>query len=194
MDLESRYNGQAPGESNGCHVEFFDYAEPRPVLSAQEGRPIFETVTYIRFTFPGGRMVHHEPATDEHKAMYPHQWAAYSQQRTYIGEGTPLDAWPLLDAGRVAELKAAKVYTVDQLAGIKDGDLGILGMGGLELRTKARAYLDVANGVSAPIERLTTENMHLKDEMAALRAELESLRALAEQPKRKRKEEDVLQA
>lgn len=180
LDSEFNYRGAPPSEANGCYVEFFEYAEHLPAKSELEGRPIYQTVPYIRIHIPGGKSIIERAVTEEDRYEHPRQWARFEAKKEQIGDGTPLSAWPAMDVAHVAELNAQKIFTVEQLAGLNDSQVLGLGLGATELRKKAQAYLDVAGGNVGAIEALSGENARLKEEMDALRAQFAELKAAAE--------------
>jgi hypothetical protein len=95
---------------------------------------------------------------------------------TQAPEGTPLEQWPQLTIGQVHEFKALNVFTVEQLAGMADGNAQRF-MGGNELRRKAQTFLKLAKD-TAEGQRLATENAELN---ARLTAQDEMLRKMAAQ-------------
>jgi len=89
--------------------------------------------------------------------------------------GTPLTQW-LTDApadinrDQVAELNILKFVTVEQLALASDNQLQRVGMGGIGLREKARAYLNRKNRTETNAELADT-----KAQLAELKAQLAEL-------------------
>ena len=165
------------------HVKFYSKELYLPLESEREGRPVYITVPHIHILTPGEKddfddWVKFENSELEAKGLdkkgycqrYPQQWAAFKNNQEAPTVGTPIDKWPnpSLDAGRVAELKAVNIRTVEQLAAIKDSALPELGMGGNALRKQAQAWLEAAKG-GAAVNQLTAENKRLHDEVEALK-------------------------
>jgi hypothetical protein len=102
--------------------------------------------------------------------------------------GTALKTWPVLSPAQQKNLISMGLYTVEDLAQLPDSELQILGVGALDLRQKARSWLDASSDKG----KIVAENAALKlkvDEQGKQIAEmLVSLQALKEQlPKAEKK-------
>lgn len=85
--------------------------------------------------------------------------------------GTAIKGWCVLTPAQQANILQAGIRTVEDLAAVPDGSIGILGIGGVDLKRKASAWLSEAQlkGVVAQ------ENANLKaqlDDQAKLLAQL----------------------
>jgi len=158
-----------------------------PFRSRAAGRPIYEDREFVEIIIPGDRRsMAVEPVTDEHKARWPAAYEAFRAGREAPLAGTPLADWPnsSLTRARVAELAWFNIRTVEHLAEVNDAQLANLGMGARELRQAARTFLEVSASGTAPLERLVTENLTLKDEVERLERDLNAANArLAAQTK-----------
>jgi hypothetical protein len=144
--------------------------------SGLEGRPIYEDQPHIEIRFPGDtkrvivrpvKMVS-DPLSPSDPERFPVAWERFKAQQEPAHNGTPLEEWPQIRKAQVFELKALHIHTVEQLASVPDSTLHNVGMGGRELRDKAKAWLDRAAdgaGLSQVMSRL-----------AALEAENEALK------------------
>ena len=148
----------------------------RPVMnsfkSAQEGRPIFDEVDFIRIIIPGDKNnVVDTKVTEEHKVRFESQYGKFKKNQEQAITGTPLEVWPLMTVGQVAELKALNIHTVEQLADLPDG-LAQRIMGSHALRAKAKTFLEAAAGdaattrLQAELETRDNEIALLKEQMA----------------------------
>jgi hypothetical protein len=168
------------------HVEFSRRSMEIPFKSQEAGRPIFEDVDFIRICVPGSQLtVIERPVDDFDKQRFPLHWHAYANAQNEDGAvGTPMRQWPMLSPAIREELHAMKFRTVEQLASATDqqlGDIGMVaGMAGQALRAKAKAYLEAASGAAA-VEKYNNE-------LEAMRAEIEALKAEKRGPGRPRKE------
>lgn len=154
-------------------VEFFIKPVEHPAKSREAGRPIFEDKEYVRITLPGDRLREHvAPANEMHFVSHARRQMTYAERfgRLYeawkesgaeIGSGTPLSAAPFLTPARIEELKARKVRTVEQLAGLPDTVARTLGMGARDMVQQANAYLKAASDTSE-ITRLQDQIEELK--------------------------------
>lgn len=183
-----------PAQANGAnHVEFYYEAVKQNFLSEQEGRPVFKQEPFIRITVPGGKHVVIRKVRNEDKQMYPQLWAAFEAGQERPKEGLPVEEWPQLTVDMVATLKAVKIYTVEQLAALSDGELSYLGMEGRKLRDQAKAFLEVAEDGKA-LSKYVSENERLKSEVERLSKLVEDLAARVDEqpkPKNRRKKEPL---
>lgn len=176
---------------SGVFVQFYTDSVEIKVESERMGRPIFKDMPHIRKLVPGdSTTVIERVAKKQDMDMFPRQWEAYQRQETIGLEGTPLEQWPQITRSQVREAKYFELHTVEQLSELSDHSCQKLGMGFLELRAKARAWLKVAEG-SAAYTAQAAENQRLKDEMDSLRAQIAELNTIHKNPRgRPRKEVD----
>lgn len=156
------------------HVEFFTDAVKNERVSAEEGRPIFEDVEFVRIKFAGDK--HNELVAPAHshgsvrnpetnvpltyaQQFYKH-YDVFLRNSEMRGAGTPLEEIGLSQA-RIRELNGSNVYTVEALAGLDGTLLQKLGMGARELKTKAESYLAKARD-NAGFNKLEQENADLR--------------------------------
>lgn len=157
------------------HVEFYDHKEL--------GRP------FIRIMVPGDTTnIIDQPVRDDHKARFTRQWLNFQMQNEN-GDipGTKLEEWhrdapgDITDA-QVAELQILKFRTVDQVATASDAQMMRIGMGGVGLRLKAKAFLRMKSESTA-----NAELAEAKAQLAALQAQVAQLiEAKGEAPRRGR--------
>lgn len=155
-------------------VRFFIESIPDELASAREGRPIFKDQERVELMTPGNSLnipVH--IVTDEHRQRWPKQYEAFRKGMDIAVDGMPLEQWPILRRSQVLELKAMNFTTVEQLADMNDHATQRM-MGGMRLRTLAKAFLDEAHA-GAEFSRITAENERKDQEIAELK------RAVAEQ-------------
>lgn len=155
-------------------VEFFTMAVENRAKSLDAGRPIFEDREMVRIAFPAdNKRIHVAPANEMHYVAHARQQMTYAQrfEASYRAfkdanedfvAGTPLKEAPFLTNAEREELKAQKIKTVEQLAGLPDVGVKKLGIGWREKVEQAKAYLESADGLS---------------QIAALKAEIEALKA-----------------
>ncbi len=158
-------------------VLFHTYQKPMKKKSEEAQRPIFEERIYITKIVPGplGQVVDRE-IRDEDKEEYATQWDHWQRTRENKMPGTPIEYWHVLTDTQKAEFKAMRIFTIEQFANMPDGPIQAMGMGMLDLRTRAKAFLEsgkdaeFANQIRA--EAATRET--------ALQKQLDELRAMLE--------------
>jgi len=152
----------------GLNVQFYKHAELNTWRSQQEGRKVFDEHVYIRILTPANRLnVIERRATDEDRQRFNRQFRAFVERGEQLLSGTPLSEMPGMSQGRVLEFAALKVTTVEQLAGMPDSTVQLLGTGGTTMKQQAVRFLDER----ANSKELSAENR----EMRARIAELEKL-------------------
>jgi hypothetical protein len=144
------------------------------VESEKAGRLICKDMPFIRITIPGDtNNIIERKLTEQDKQKYSKAWAEYQRGESQGFTGTPLEQWPQITRAQVKESKYFECHTVEQLAGLTDSHCQKMGMGFRDLREKAKAYLGVAESTAAATAQ-ALENEKLRQEMAELRAMLES--------------------
>jgi len=177
-------------------VRFYQKEVQHNFNSDKEGRPIYYMADFVRIEIPGNQYsIIDTFAGDNHKKLYPQQWAHYQNQKRDQGEddiaGTLLRDWPILTSAQVRELKHYHFYTVDQVAGASDDQISkitmIVGMGGHAFREKAQSYLKRAKDSS--IAESQAEELRKRDiEIEALKQQMAEFMESA--PKRGRPREE----
>jgi hypothetical protein len=175
----NRWNEGWAKDGPKCPAFFNRQIVPDEEVAAREGRPMFKEVDFIKKFTPGDptNIVHREVWPNDLEE-YPQEWARYKAGVTQTANGTPLEAWPMIDRGRVEELKAipgAPVHTVEQLAEMTDGILQRF-MGLRKFRDLARDWLRTAKE-GAPVAELRAELDKRDQQLEELRRQLEESRA-----------------
>jgi len=137
--------------------------------TADEGRPVFDDQEYVEIHVPGDRnSIIDTPVRDEHRRRWPQHYAHFKNGMESPSEGWALVEWPGITRSQAEELAFFKVKTVEDLAGLSDGQLSkCLPMGGFPLREAAQRALELAKG-AAPAEKLAAENEALRANVASL--------------------------
>lgn len=167
------------GDDSSTYAEFFWDAIEDSEQSQIQGRPVYKNVEMIRIMFAGDntkeivRMVNKVTSGNSISDIdrFPRQWAMFQAQQEQVMDGTPLEHWPPLDKAMVMTLKAMKIHTVEQLAGLSDANLSF--MGARQLRENAKAWLSEAESGSEVmalrnhIEKLERDNLALRNTLEA---------------------------
>lgn len=175
-----------PMHERNVIVEFYMDSVEFKHESEKQGRPVFREIPHIRVQVPGDRNnIPVSKVMEYHKQRYPMAWAAFERglQEPTVS-GTKLTEWPQITRSQCKEAEYFGVYTVEQLASVSDGNLQRMGMGWLELRRKAQAFLDIAASTAAQTAQ-AEENQRLKDQLASMQQQIQALSDRAEEEKRK---------
>lgn len=126
--------------------------------------PIFDEVEMVEISFPGDtKTVLVRRVTENDRRFYPETYANFKEGRGM--QGMPLQSWDKCSPTDVAMFHYHKIFTVEQLAGVNDGNIGALGPTGHKLREMAQAYVK-AQDVSARNAQLS-EHIKVADQRAA---------------------------
>ncbi len=183
---------------DGSALRIWKDAAQNNFLTQQEGRPIFDEVTYVEVISPGSG--NSTPIFEamrvlapEAKADKPKYGIKYDEFKKYIADfnagetsdaslsGTPLSQWAEMNRTMVATLKVAKIFTVDALAHLPDTQLAVIGPDGRTWREKAKAYIESAKSnayateIAAQLERANETNVDLQRQIKELADRIEAM-------------------
>jgi nucleotidyltransferase/DNA polymerase involved in DNA repair len=160
--------GQAHSLDSQLHAQFYKHAELNAFKSREQGRKIFEEKVYIRILIPANRLnIIEREASDMDKQRFRRQWEAFLKGAEQLVSGTPLSEIPGITKSQELELRSLKVETAEQLAGIADSTVQLLGTGGPELKRRAQVYLATRSGNEKLVEELNEVKRQLAELVAA---------------------------
>jgi hypothetical protein len=169
MEGEGRY-----AMDKNLHVEFFR----RPVFNSgksnEAGRPVYDEADFVMI-YVSRNASHVQKVDNEIKNRFATRWARYQAGLDQAQTGTPLEQWPAMSVSMVANMKAMKIFTVEQLADLDDNRAQEF-MGNFDLRKKAKAWLELARD-SAANDKLEAQLKKRDDEIAEMRAMIAELQA-----------------
>ena len=161
------------------HVEFYTDALLSGYKSEQAGHPVFDDIEMIRIITPGDSKTIIETKVDEtHIRRFGEAYKRFKAGLLNTVSGWALKEWPVITASQVKLLDYHNVKTVEQLSTISDQACNTIGMGIMELRTKAKAALEAAKG-QAETSAQATRMQRQDEEIASLKAQLEAINAAA---------------
>lgn len=148
---------------------------------AKDVDPKWDGKPFVRINIPGDKTtIIEQPMTEEHKKRFPRQYLYFQMKQNEQDApavGTSLDIWFAegngdINRGHIEELRILKFQTVEQIASAYDAQLQRIGMGGVGLREKAKAFLARRN-------RSETENQleETQKQLAELQAQMAALMA-----------------
>lgn len=156
-----------PGDDQMLCI-FYKRAVHNAIKSAQEGRPIYEDLDYVRIQAPGETtQVVDRPTQQTDKQRWPAQWQAYAAGKDQVAEGTPLGLLFPRHPSAVAMLQAIGIMTVEHLANASATAIGAIGMHGQDYVNYAQKYINGATSGAAfhqmqfELEQAKRENARL---------------------------------
>lgn len=156
-------------------VEFYNRARLSQNLTAQNGYPTYEDCVFVRIHNPGDlKNVYDQPAEDGDKRRFPEAWARFVAEDSRPA-GVPVETLTGLHPDKfspadVENLKAQKVLTVEQLSGLDDQAIRVLGPVSREWVKVAQSFL-----ARSDVSAMEAENARLRAEMDELKAQMADL-------------------
>lgn len=138
-------NNDSPAEDQALAIRFYMDVRKNIEKSKQEGRLVCDDVEMLEIRIPGGSDLIRKEVGDQERERFHKQYAAFrsgvSQDKV---SGTPLSEWPIMGRAQVEEAAYFGVRTVEAMAVIPDSHLQKMGAGWLEIRSKAKNWLQKA--------------------------------------------------
>lgn len=132
------------GSDNNVNVSFYVKSVLNRAKSREEGRPVHESIEYVRIQHPGEKDYTDRPVSEVPQTMhrFARQWAAFKDSRKFVPDGTPVEMvfpqWPEI----AANLHGLGVHTAEQLANLTAEGISHLGLGGQDWVNKARKFVE----------------------------------------------------
>lgn len=126
----------------------------------------------MRLDVTNGRM------PQEWEQQYHEKYDAWKKGEELPLDGVPIKGWAVASPAAQETLLRMNILTVEDLALINDEGIRRIGMGGVDLKTKAIAWLQAAKDrgpITQEIAAVKKENEQLKGELGTLRAQVETL-------------------
>lgn len=171
------------GDDNGVHAEFSDDFIKNEYRSDVEGHVVYDHYYMLEMQWPGDNTKSFKyrfskaegEKGNEWTQRFARQWEAFKNSKEQVTEGTPIEMWSAIDKLMVFQLKANKIFTVEQIAAVKDTDVqSALGLEGRKLRDKAVAFLS-PDANAAQLSKLMRESEDKDRRMAIMEQQLAAL-------------------
>lgn len=169
-----------------AHVSFHRVAVEDKKASIEQGKFVGRDVDFVHITPPYSKDVFKMKVSawlpqlqqDVMNGRIPQQWAdqyiaaykAWQNGQELPLNGTPIKGWGVISPTQQETLISMKVLTVEDLAQINDEGIRRIGMGGVDLKNKANAWLAQLQD-KGPI---TLKMASLEQENANLRSDLDT--------------------
>ena len=175
------------------YVEFSLQPVENRDKSIKAGHPVYDEKEWCKVVVPGG-MINEGEVTPTLRERYRERYDAWKAESAEPISGMSITLWPGATPGQALTLKGLQIHTVESLADASDTILDRYGMGGRELRDKARIYVKGATEVGTLAEALAAtkvENEALKDENGRLKSMIELIRQEILKPRQGRTSQDI---
>ena len=182
-NLSEQPDGSVPADPNSLEQGQMRYAELRQTVAERlkpspedEGLVVefykhpLDGSDYVTIQAPGDkRNILDQPVNETHERRFARQWELYKQSQSQHAGQTMLRDCPWLDEASRTNLASFGVETLEQLAGVTDGNMSSIGPGTLKLRDRARTQLQEQEKV-AQFDGIKAEMDEMRAELAALKA------------------------
>lgn len=162
----------------------------------ETGLPRYHSYEVVELHSPGDlKQIPVKRVTPALIAQYQAHYDAWKKSGKAVSDlsasGLPLIHWPQLPQTIAASLTHAKVFTVEQLAGLTDTQCQINGaMGIRKYRDMAAAFVE-KSAAAAPIAALASKNEALERQVALLTKQVEQVNEVAEALKAEKAPNDI---
>lgn len=139
--------------------------------NANGGSQVYENVEMVKVIQPGEKEAVTVAVQDIHRARFPRHYDAFKRGLDQQKLGTPLEIAFPTSPDMIATLKAANIFSIEQLAGLSDSSMQNIPFG-RTLCDKAKAYLASASG-GKEFHAMQQQIDELTAKLAAMRSEKE---------------------
>jgi hypothetical protein len=194
-------------DNRPAYVKFEIRSEEDKAASEKEGRYVPKDVTYAIVTPCYSKDELHFKVDkwlaqmDEQvkNGRMPREWAdaykkaykAFQDGQELPLEGVPIKGWPVISPSQQEMLIRMNIKTVEDLAGVNDEGARQIGMGAIQMKNKAIAWLSQARDkgpATMEIARLKTETEVQQSQIEKLSAQVDELKKLVKVQKSVKKE------
>lgn len=157
----------------GVIARFYDRSIKTDAIDEQ-GFPIFKNVCFCEIRIKDNSSeVFDQPATEDKKKRFPHEYNRYLLSKKQVSQGTPLEQFAFLNLAEVDALKSRGIFTVEALAELNDNKAVSLGI--LKERNLARKFIHNSKS-NKQIADWHYQEEKYKDTIHRLEEELKKLR------------------
>lgn len=151
---------ESPGEgpNAGLRVLFYTRVVRDEAETKKAGVPKHKSVEYVKISIPADKSIEYDrPVKDQDRREYARLYRAFLENRNQDeASGFPLKSWAGVTPELAEDWAAQKIFTVEQLAAVTDGNLPNLGPTARKFRDKAIEFLKFTSK-AAPVARLQEE-------------------------------------
>jgi len=192
--MNAAVGGVFDREERKAYVRFELVAEEDIVASKEAGRYISKDIEYAKITPPYSKDCVIQKVTTWIAQMeenvrndrLPRKWMeeyiaqleGWRKGQELPPEGTAIRGWSMISPAQQENCIRVNILTVEDLAGLNDSGARMLGMGSLDLKNKALAWLAQAKDKGPLVIEMTAlkrENETLKASLASLEAQVKQI-------------------
>lgn len=179
-----------------AYVRFERNPKEDKAESLKRGRAVFNDVDFALITPPYSKDVivvkveqwllnmemdvRNERMPRDWMERYKAAYAAWQNGQEIPLHGSPIRGWGVISPAQQETLLRMNILTVEDLAAVNDEGIRRIGMGGTELKNKARAWLSQLTDkgpLTMEMAALKQENDNLKGSLATMQEQIRQLQA-----------------
>lgn len=176
------------------YLRFYRDAVENKAASVEAGHAVMVDVDFVEITAPYSKdtivyrveewlprlkeMVSRGKIPHEWKDLYLRQYEAWKNGQELPTNGIPIKGWGVISPATQENLIHARIRTVEDLAQVNEDGLRRIGMGGVELRNKAKAWLAQLSDKGPLTQQMAAvqqENDVLRGSIASLQNQIEQM-------------------
>ena len=176
MSWEEAVNmARTKDKDDNCIAIFHMESRRDDEASEKEGKVIFANIPYVKIISPGNnKEIIDRSVLQRDKERFPKEWFKFTHHEEPEVEGMPVESWAQIDKAQSDTLKANHIFSVEQLSKVSDQDIGGLGMGMLDLKKKAKIWVDSQDG-SVDVQKLAAKNRRQSKKISDLEKKVAAL-------------------
>ena len=132
----------------------------------------------------------------DHAEKYEESYRRWKLGQEMPVDGTPIKSWPVISPAQAEAVIKAGIRTVEDLSTLNDEGLRKVGMGAIDLKQKAKTWIDVSQDkgkVTQEMAAVIKQNDQLQKTVDTLMAKVEKLQEemkAAKKPRSRKKADD----
>lgn len=180
-----------------AYLRFYREAVENKAASAEAGRAVMVDRDFVSVTPPYGKdnvayaidewiprlkdMVKRGKIPAQWQDLYLRQYEAWKNGQELPVNGTPIKGWGVISPATQENIIHCNIRTVEDLAAVNEDGMRRLGMGAMDLRNKAKAWLAQLNDkgpLTQQMSAVQNENDILKGSVASLQRQIDEMQKL----------------
>lgn len=180
-----------------AYLRFYRKGVENKAASAEAGRAVMEDKDFVVVTPPYGKdnvvyvidewvprlkdMVQRGKIPAQWQELYLRQYEAWKNGQELPVNGTPIKGWGVISPATQENIIHCNIRTVEDLAAVNEDGMRRLGMGAMDLRNKAKAWLAQLNDkgpLTQQMSAVQNENDILKGSVASLQRQIDEMQKL----------------
>jgi hypothetical protein len=110
--------------------------------------------------------------------FFSEKYSAWKKGEELPASGTPIKGWPVVSPAAQAMIIRAGYLTVEDLALSSDNEVSGIGMGAIGFKQKAKTWLEAAEQIGKPVEKISALEAKVSDLERLAREQMQTIKEL----------------